>query len=90
LGGEAGSRHRQRAHAGQCCTQRAAGASKRTPAAPDPARAQLRSGEEWHENGLVISTSIGTPFSPRNLIDDLKWQLIFTVSHNILGAAKHR
>src|SRR5919107_1900813 len=33
---------------------------------------KLRRGEEWHENGLVFSTSVGTPFSPRNLIDDLE------------------
>jgi integrase len=33
---------------------------------------KLRRGEEWHENGLVFPTSVGTPFSPRNLIDDLE------------------
>jgi hypothetical protein len=31
---------------------------------------KLRRGEEWHEHGLVFPTSVGTPFSPRNLIDD--------------------
>jgi len=33
---------------------------------------KLRRGDEWHENGLVFPTSVGTPFSPRNLIDDLE------------------
>ncbi|HEU5097593.1 MAG TPA: site-specific integrase [Roseiflexaceae bacterium] len=33
---------------------------------------KLRRGEEWKENGLVFPTSVGTPFSPRNLIDDLE------------------
>lgn len=33
---------------------------------------KLRRGDEWKENGLVFSTSVGTPFSPRNLIDDLQ------------------
>ena len=32
----------------------------------------MRRGDEWHENGLVFPTSVGTPFSPRNLIDDLE------------------
>lgn len=33
---------------------------------------QLRRGQEWHEHGLVFPTGVGTPFNPRNLIDDLK------------------
>jgi integrase len=33
---------------------------------------RLRRGSEWQEQGLVFSTSKGTPFSPRNLIDDLQ------------------
>jgi integrase len=33
---------------------------------------KLRRGDEWHENNLVFPTSVGTPFSPRNLIDDLE------------------
>jgi integrase len=33
---------------------------------------KLRRGDEWHENGLVFPTNVGTPFSPRNLRDDLE------------------
>jgi integrase len=31
-----------------------------------------RRGAEWQEQGLIFCTSKGTPFSPRNLIDDLQ------------------
>lgn len=34
-------------------------------------RAQLKA-IDWQDNGLVFPTSKGTPYSPRNLIDDLK------------------
>ncbi|HJZ50029.1 MAG TPA: site-specific integrase, partial [Roseiflexaceae bacterium] len=33
---------------------------------------KLRRGDEWQEHNLVFPTSVGTPFSPRNLIDDLQ------------------
>jgi integrase len=33
---------------------------------------KLKCGKEWQDNNLVFPTSKGTPFSPRNLIDDLQ------------------
>jgi integrase len=35
-------------------------------------REKLKAGPDWQDNGLVFPTSKGTPFSPRNLIDDLQ------------------
>lgn len=33
---------------------------------------RLRTGERWHDNGLVFTTGIGTPISPRNLVRDFQ------------------
>ena len=33
---------------------------------------KLLRGPEWKDHGLIFPTSVGTPFSPRNLIDDLQ------------------
>lgn len=35
-------------------------------------RDKLKCGKQWQDNNLVFPTSKGTPFSPRNLIDDFQ------------------